>query len=757
MGHCKFLRLFYASENILHVRNRVSALLFILLFLTQSTESYASHIFGGELLYTYVSGNTYKVTLTVYGDCGASADIFNTLYTAAPVIYVSNGASLYTKLNLNGIELGTEVSPVCASQLPLTKCNGGTLPGVRRFVYSDTVIIPYKSANWSFIYRGEMGASSGAGRSSSITNIINVTPGTTSTTIIQLEADLNNTISNNSSPAYSTIPTPFYCVNVEEQYNHGAIDPDGDSLAFSLIPAIDANTGASVTYVSPFTASLPLSTDTGAFNFNTLNGQITFTPNETQDGLIVCQVSEYKGGVLVGTSEREMTFVVLDGCNGTPPELSLQNVSGGSITGKNIVNICAGTSHLSFGVAVSNPDGDSTIIISSTLPGSSTLSIANNNTPNPSINFDWGTASVPAGIYTFYLTVNNNHCPLANKQTIAYTINVTPLPTAVSKLLAPTQCVHQAYMQYTLYNGYTPRTVTIMQGSTILKTYIDSTGIVKDSLPKGNYTIYVSSDPLCYTSSMFYIPDSGKLPLLPDTLSYCVNAPASSVVIPPIGNDAIITWYNAEHYLMDYPPIPNTSVIGIQKWYYAEEYEYCQSDTVPVIADVHPLPVPVPVIPATICLGDTISLVATGGVTYTWTPQSEVLTDNKGNPYIRVMTPVTLQVNVTDQYGCTDSTLATYKDIQYCCNFIYPNAFTPNGDGKNDGFKVTFYGNLVQYHLIIYNRWGQQVFATEDPEQYWDGKFNGIPCDIGTYYYYFKGQCLTGNKEESKGDVILIR
>jgi gliding motility-associated-like protein len=758
----KECRTFSRSLSAIHksvIKNFFSAAL-LLFFITTCATSRASHIFGGELLYTHISGNTYKITLTVYGDCSASADIFNTLYASTPTIYVFNGkTTIPDTMFLNPEELGTEVSPVCPSQKNNTRCNGGSLPGVRKFVYSDNITLPVKSPDWAFVFTGEMNKTlTRAGRSGSITNIVNLSAGTSNVaTLIDLEADLNNATDDNSSPVYSTIPTPFYCVNVVEQYNHGAIDPDGDSLAFSLVPAVDGNNGLVVDYIAPYTPTLPLATDSGAFSFNPLNGQITFTPNKTQDGLVVCQVSEYRKGVLIGTSEREMTFVVLNNCNGTPPNLSLENVSGGAITGKNIINICIGTQHLSFGINVANPDGDSLSVTNSSLPGSSTLSIANNNTARPSISFDWATASVVPGIYTFYLTVNNNHCPLASKQTVAYTINVTQVPVFSTRVLAPTQCVHQAYIEFDLHDGYTPRTLSVYQGTHLIKTDIDSTGVVTDSLPAGDFTIITSSDALCFTSGSLHVSDSGKLPLSAVLASYCIGEQEHAISIPPIGNNAVITWYDAAHNPVYFPPVPDTKVLNTTKWYFTEQYQYCLSDTTPVTAVVRPLPVPGAIIPETICLGDTVFLTGSGGVQYTWSPRTGILTDKNNKEYIRVLAPVNMQVVVTDQYGCTDSAIIAYKDVQYCCKFSYPDAFTPNGDGRNDGFRVIPYGILTQYQLMVFNRWGQKVFETTDQGQAWDGTFNGMPCDIGTYMYYFKGQCLTGNKEETRGDVILIR
>jgi gliding motility-associated-like protein len=67
------------------------------------------------------------------------------------------------------------------------------------------------------------------------------------------------------------------------------------------------------------------------------------------------------------------------------------------------------------------------------------------------------------------------------------------------------------------------------------------------------------------------------------------------------------------------------------------------------------------------------------------------------------------------------------------CELFFPNAFTPNGDGKNDLFKALNAVNLKDFHLVIYNRWGQLVFETRDPNQGWDGFINGKAGAVGSY------------------------
>lgn len=91
-----------------------------------------------------------------------------------------------------------------------------------------------------------------------------------------------------------------------------------------------------------------------------------------------------------------------------------------------------------------------------------------------------------------------------------------------------------------------------------------------------------------------------------------------------------------------------------------------------------------------------------------------------------------------------------------------PNVFTPNGDGKNDEFRVA-YRSLLTYSCYVYNRWGRQVFHSTDPAKGWDGTINGKQAAQGAYYYIIQatGTDLdkNGNPIQYKlsGDINLLR
>jgi len=90
-------------------------------------------------------------------------------------------------------------------------------------------------------------------------------------------------------------------------------------------------------------------------------------------------------------------------------------------------------------------------------------------------------------------------------------------------------------------------------------------------------------------------------------------------------------------------------------------------------------------------------------------------------------------------------------------DIFVPTAFTPNKDGKNDLLKPTCVGISQLDYFRIYNRWGQLLFETKDPERGWDGSINGAEQSSGTFVFMAKGTDYTGKIIVKNGTVVLIR
>lgn len=109
--------------------------------------------------------------------------------------------------------------------------------------------------------------------------------------------------------------------------------------------------------------------------------------------------------------------------------------------------------------------------------------------------------------------------------------------------------------------------------------------------------------------------------------------------------------------------------------------------------------------------------------------------------------------------GCTDTAFAVI-DVQPLINLIFPNAFTPNNDGLNDGYKVYgFLEGIQSFKMSIYNRYGELIFNTEDPNEPWTGmvKNSGDIAPPGVYVYSVEFVGPRGNLEVVKGSISLIR
>ncbi len=113
---------------------------------------------------------------------------------------------------------------------------------------------------------------------------------------------------------------------------------------------------------------------------------------------------------------------------------------------------------------------------------------------------------------------------------------------------------------------------------------------------------------------------------------------------------------------------------------------------------------------------------------------------------------------VVNDSGCVDTTCLNVPVNDY--TFIYlPNTFTPNGDGNNDIF-IPFV-NLIDnssYQFLIFNRWGEVIFSTDDPTKGWDGTHNQIKSKEDVYVWKVKAKsALNAEKKEWVGHVNLLR
>lgn len=165
--------------------------------------------------------------------------------------------------------------------------------------------------------------------------------------------------------------------------------------------------------------------------------------------------------------------------------------------------------------------------------------------------------------------------------------------------------------------------------------------------------------------------------------------------------------------------------------------------------------------PVSLCEGDQgkVQLVANGptGLKYVWlnsngrpgTDTTKTLTVARAGDY---------PVQVTNPLGCTAVKIAQVLNL---CEprLNVPDAFTPNGDGMNDVLQL-FTAYITDYEFKIYNRWGEVIFVSTNPEQKWDGMYRGVayPSMLYPYIVSYKSESFPERARIVKrGTVMVVR
>ncbi|MEY3236996.1 MAG: hypothetical protein RI883_1097, partial [Bacteroidota bacterium] len=153
--------------------------------------------------------------------------------------------------------------------------------------------------------------------------------------------------------------------------------------------------------------------------------------------------------------------------------------------------------------------------------------------------------------------------------------------------------------------------------------------------------------------------------------------------------------------------------------------------------------------------GDDIQLSASSTTSgpYIWSPAEYLSCVSCLSPIANPNQNTTYTVTYTDENGCSasDNVHIYYDPIIYV-----PNTFTPDGNEFNNGFQVIAH-NIESFELLIFNRWGELIYTMTSLTDYWDGSYNGLKCQDGTYVWKLDYTDFLGNNYTQTGHVNLIR
>lgn len=374
----------------------------------------ASHLMAGDISYRSLSpGNRYEITLRLYRDCSGLA--------LAPTVTVLLNSTCRADSNIVlhlAAGYPAELPLICGAQRLNSACNGGSQASIQEYVYRDTLTLP-PCQEWRFSWTT-------CCRNAAISNL--TAPDSRG---FYLEATLDNlNASGNHSPSFGALPALYVCRNSPWLYDQGTLEPDGDSLVFSLVNPLEISSSP-IAFRPGFSATQPIS---GGLSFQSSSGAISVTPNALQVCVLSVLVEEYRNGLKIGSTMRDMQVIVVNCQNQAPalvPDSVLFVLPPTVQTGARSVEICPGQT-LFVGFRAEDPDpGDSVFITfegTQQLLGATVFSLPGPDTAAAYLS--WTPTALNSGQYLLRAVVRDNHCPYVGVQRYTWSINVRSRTTA---------------------------------------------------------------------------------------------------------------------------------------------------------------------------------------------------------------------------------------------------------------------------------------------------------------------------------------
>lgn len=182
----------------------------------------------------------------------------------------------------------------------------------------------------------------------------------------------------------------------------------------------------------------------------------------------------------------------------------------------------------------------------------------------------------------------------------------------------------------------------------------------------------------------------------------------------------------------------------------------CQGNPISIIVNVNPAPTADAGVDQTILAGGAVVLSGNGGGSYLWSPTAGLDCSTCQNPMANPLQTTTYYLTVTDSNGCTASDAVTITFDLACGELFVPSAFSPNGDTENN-FECV-YGKCIQtFSFVIFDRWGEKVFETDNQSICWDGTLGGKKLDTAVFAYFLKATLISGEEIFKKGNISLVK
>lgn len=860
---------------------------FLFALLCLSSKLYAKHAKGGSITYAYLgvgsSSGTSKYQLTVrhYIDCNSADQIEASVFVG---IFNAGTNSLIKTVTI------TKTTQVLMQKTTFNACINPK-PTICFYLVTYTSTVELSDINAGYVL-----AEQECCRVEGIENISNSSNyGITNTNTIP--GVINSVVyRTNSCPVFAQKDTAVICHNSYFSIDFSATDVDNDSLVYAFCPA---KTGGSINdrhpnppasppygdlpFASGYSYSSPLGS---AVTINAKTGLISGTaPATTGAYIISVNVSEYRSGVLIGVTKKEILVTVADcSLTGATLNASYINCDGYSFTFSNeSTSSNVSNYYWDFGVTGTTSDTSSqatpTYVYADTgtyvikLKVSTSAGCTDSTTSKALVypGFKPGFTVVGSCYESPFQFTDTTYARYGTVNSWSWDFGVTSITTDVSSLQNPTYqypsagtrtvtflvgtskgCTSTVTKSVTAYDkpdlqlafhdtlicsidtlqlkasgtgdfSWTPTTNMINTTSatplvypkdtiTYIVTLKDKSCVSSDSVTVNVLdfiTVTLPTDTtICQTDSIQLRPVSDALQYEWSPTTAMSNASVKYPMVAPLENTTYEVVANLgkcqdkAHTLVKVVPYPQVTVSADTSICYgttaqlsgtmvASTYLWSPDSTLlnatsltPIadplqtttyiltVQDVLGCPKPVsdsvvvtvipPVQPfagndTLVVRGQPLQLTATGATYYLWTPATGLTNDAIANPIATLYDSITYVVKVSTQEGCFAYDTIHVTVFSTLPDIFVPNGFTPNDDGNNDIFRVVPVGIAQFQYLRVFNRWGQQVFATTNAANGWNGYLNGSQASPGAYVWMVRGIDYQGKVIQKKGTVMLAR
>ncbi len=737
----------------------------------------AVHIIGGEMTYECLGASPgipnsqrYLITMIIYRDCALDGTSqqggsFDSDANADPNRTAIGTVSVYrgsTMTEFTNVILGQPIISIVEPDIgnpclviPPSVC-------VQQGIYTFTLDLPISTQRYTITYQR-------CCRNPTITNIL--LPATVGATYFIHITPEAQAVCNNS-PIFDNFPPIVLCANEYFELPMGATDADGDRLVYYLCSPVEGGSNVQgqiapdpdapppydpVNFNAPnFTAQQPLGPG-ALFTYDSETGLLSGTPQLQGQFVVGICIDEFRGDTLLSSTKREFQFNVTFCSQAVNAALQEDSITP---DGRFLIDICGPGAFTIINESTQQQFIDTySWYVEDGMGG-----VINGSSRDLPLNLPIGTY---AGTMILNEIGNFENC----KDTALFFINVYPDIRADFSFQYDT-CVAGPVSFTDLSVADDPLGIR-----TWLWDFAD--GSPPNSIQNPNHRYLIPDDfPVRLTVSDFnrcthtttinlpYFPAPPVLIVAPSEAIACQPATIflNNLSIP------IDETYDIEWALGD--GTSSTAISPTHTYQEVGTYDVYLAVTSPIgcfidtlfrrLVTVLPSPTagfdfspetPSNLQPRVDFFDQSIDAVA-------WryqigdffsTPQQNFTYEFRDTGLIEV-----LQV-VTHPSGCTD-TLLRLIDVQPVITFHVPNAFTPNGDGLNDVFipKAVLFGYRA-YRFSIWNRWGEEIFTTEDPNQGWDGNFKGIASPGGGYLWEASILDARNRRQNFKGSVVLLR